>query len=375
MDEAQVGENLVQDEDPLTSDRLARHALTQLAMTWQVDEDAVRWTEQGFDWWPGDHRVSVTAQRGDGPEPACRLSVATDFLAGVDLQDAGNRSLLLEVGVMQAGMAVVFLPPDLVRERGLQDDGSVHLRSTVYVQPSTARWLPRFLAGLAILQPVVVESMARQVAEAVGGRPSTSRPEGLRRAHGQHDSILDVVRDIYLPAGREPSRWDDCDEFAGIVERIGSLDLCFGTADGSGVTLETPIGEESALVSCRADTPHPWLGSGLLTTVSLPFARQAQEAVDEAMWLNLHESFTWTDVPQLGSWHARAWPGGGFHAANACFLPNALHAERLATNCVLWRLGLARWVRNRFWPHLQDLPMQEILRRRLEAMESSRVRH
>ena len=42
--------------------QLAHQALHDIAEVWEVDKDRSEWSEEGFDWWPGDFRVSVRAQ-------------------------------------------------------------------------------------------------------------------------------------------------------------------------------------------------------------------------------------------------------------------------------------------------------------------------
>jgi len=41
---------------------LASHCLETIAQVWQIDEARSKWSEDGFEWWPGDFRVSVMAQ-------------------------------------------------------------------------------------------------------------------------------------------------------------------------------------------------------------------------------------------------------------------------------------------------------------------------
>ena len=68
---------------------LASQALEAIANVWQIDETRSKRAEEGFEWWPGDFRVSVRAQpdaRQREPE-TWRLVISTDFLKEVPLQD------------------------------------------------------------------------------------------------------------------------------------------------------------------------------------------------------------------------------------------------------------------------------------------------
>jgi hypothetical protein len=354
-------------ESMIASNSLGAEALERIARQWQVDADATQATETGFDWWPGDHRVSVMAQPAEVKEQsgAWRLVVRTEYLSGVPVDDPKMRELLLAMGSFAPTYAWVFTPPEVTREYELQGEGSLHLQSTVYLRPDTASWLPEFFARMAIMQPIDAQRQAEAHAEVLKATRHTSRPPALLRPPGTIDDILGVAQDVYVPAGREVSRWSGSAEFGATAKQFGRQDMCFGNGDDTGLTLETPVGESSALVTCRAESAHPALGNGLLSTVILPFQRTHAEIADEAMWLNFFESTMWTNVPQLGSWHSRERGSGLFHSASGFFVPNALYAPGLATNCALWRLGLARWVKSTLWKDLEDKPMVEVLNKRL----------
>lgn len=68
---------------------LARQSLKAIADVWQVDETRSKWVEDGFDWWPGDFRVSVRAQTDwKQRDPGTwRLLVKTDFLKDVPVSE------------------------------------------------------------------------------------------------------------------------------------------------------------------------------------------------------------------------------------------------------------------------------------------------
>jgi hypothetical protein len=72
-----------------TGQRLGRQAVDEIAAIWQVDPARLIQSENGFDWWPGDFRVSVTAfPCKDGQQPdSALLWVQTDFLTDVPIAD------------------------------------------------------------------------------------------------------------------------------------------------------------------------------------------------------------------------------------------------------------------------------------------------
>jgi hypothetical protein len=117
-------------------------------------------------------------------------------------------------------------------------------------------------------------------------------------------------------------------------------------------------------VRLRTDVPHPVWGNGLLASLELPFIRDEAAIIDDCQWFNFFESRSWTDVPQMGSWHPRPTGDGRFRAGHSFFVPNALFNAGLATNASLWQFGRARWVKDTFHKDLEDLTMEQVYRRR-----------
>jgi hypothetical protein len=208
------------------------------------------------------------------------------------------------------------------------------LFSSVYVSPEMVQWLPKFFAREALVQVTNAEIQSVTLSEILGGKPDFL-PSGK---NSSPDGILDVVNEVYAPKGKNRSRWHDTEEFVKFAGTYGLSDVCFGIGDKSGLTLETPFGDSSALIRLRSEVEHPQLGSGLLVTVQIPFT--VEEVSKEAAWLNFLEARLWTDFPQLGCWQLHH-----NELAHASFIPNALYCDGLATNFALWSVARARWLR------------------------------
>jgi hypothetical protein len=149
--------------------------------------------------------------------------------------------------------------------------------------------------------------------------------------------------------------------------------VCFGNGDKSRLTLETPFGDDSALIRLWSDAKHPQLGSGLLVTIQAPFLATFEEIAKWSALLNYSEANRWTDFPQLGCWQPHNIGGSEQQIAlsHASFIPNALYSPGLATNFAIWSVARVRWIREEFWPRLEDKPMYEIINKRLENLQSS----
>jgi hypothetical protein len=72
-----------------TGQNIGQICLNEIASIWQVDDAAIKWVERGFDWRPGSHLVRVRAFPNEKPgtQDRWRVSVETDFLASVPIED------------------------------------------------------------------------------------------------------------------------------------------------------------------------------------------------------------------------------------------------------------------------------------------------
>jgi len=353
---------------------LGLEAIAQIAELWQIDAARSERTEDGFEWWPGRHQVSVSVRtsRESDIEDEWVIVVRTAFLKNVDHEKADVAWHLGEWAGVSPTYAWVYTPAELSKKYERPVDQEVRFWTTAYLREENAHWLPKFIGRIALLQAIDAQREADVAAQRLHAKPNTSGPGG--RAPDEHiDDMLDVRNAILIPEGRKPNRWHGITEFEQIAERFGRSDGCYGNADPSGLTLETPIGTSSALIRLRTDVEHPRLGAGLLASLELPFERDAAAVVHECRWFNFFESISWNHVPLLGSWHPRpSRIEGSFHAGHAFFIPNALYQPGLATNAALWQLGRARWAKNQFFADLEDLTIGEVFERRYASIADPR---
>lgn len=348
------------------SELTAQHILEAVRSVWQVNEEFTEPFKDGFFWWPGHHKVTVRCeqQSPSGESEAWRVTVETEYAKGVDF---GNPKVVGLFGNL-AGVAPtygwVYVPPEVTGKYNLPPDGKIGFKSSAYIRPETAGWLPSFFARLVVMQPIDAERLgAAEFLRILGGEADLSGPRTSGPDH-PIDDILNVAQVVFAPSGQESSRWSGSDEFGDIAERFGRNEMSFGNGSPEGLTLETPFGTSSALIRCRHDVKHPALGSGLLTSIQLPVFDGYEATWETCMWLNFFASTSWTDAPVLGSWHPKEVQTGKFSPSYGAFVPNALYAPGVASNMALWSLGLARWARQALWPDLEDLPMREILEAR-----------
>lgn len=370
---------------------MAIDAIGTMLNLWQVEEDRIEWVGDasastifregyGFDWWPGDFKVRVRVH-GPHPEldfPLYRLSVQTDFLRNVDVTTPKFEKSISDLNRKALNFAICAHPKAVAAALARYGSGEsdldlkcarVWLASTAYIHEDTKHWLPKLFAGLAVLQPIEAQFRADLAMLLLGGEADRSRPPGAA-SPASVDDILGVDEFIAYH-GQQQSKWIDTGEFEQIVERWGGCDSGFGTAGREWLTIETPFGDQTAMLKLKADQPHPRLGNGLFATLTLPWLCESESQTTAlSVELNSIEVTRWLKVgaPMIGSWSAETWDfyeKPRFAPAFNFFIPNLMHERGLAENFVLYAMARAKWFREEFHPGAIDLPMHQILDKRL----------
>jgi hypothetical protein len=132
-------------------------ALQTIAELWQANGPRSRWRDDGFDWWPGDFRVSVSALRRldeSGPE-TWQISVRTDFLKDVPIDHADFATRVGTLSKLASTYALVYPTPDVWKQHGSSGTlPELSFSNTAYVTSKNIEWLPTFLGQMAIMQPI-----------------------------------------------------------------------------------------------------------------------------------------------------------------------------------------------------------------------------
>jgi hypothetical protein len=342
-------------------------AVLEMAELWQVDDGRVVWHQDGFEWWPGHHRVIVSVSDRVEEDDATnyKLSVSTDFIKSLDLDNPMLPLYLHGLQQTASSYALKLIPQEVREEWEVTGDPMLTLESNVYIRKDNISWMPRFFAGMAILPVIDAQIRAPDIADSLGAEPDTSAPNGGELL--DFDEMLFVVRDIYAPEGSKPSKWLGTQEFEEIAAAYGRLESCFGNGDDKGLTLEVPFGTDTALIRLHTDQAHPQLGNGLLATLQLPVWLEDSMSM-ESNWYNLLEMISFNYTPLMGSWVMHSMSEDQNVVAYSSFIPNLLFQPGLATNMALWMIGRARWARETHFPDMVDEPLEEILRKRYEGL-------
>lgn len=344
---------------------LREFSLQQIAKLWQIDPKHKTSNERGFAWLPASHTVLVTADL-DQQAQRVRLAVETQFLTDIPIKQKNFTQLLDKLSPSwSSGFSFSYPPADVwtMLSRASKEAGvtpKLTLFSSAYVNENVALWLPEFLARMAITQPVFAEGFRNDPPDLFKG----AKPDIQGEICKAPDEILDVIAELYIPAGQDESRWVGSDEFNAFAETHAQQDQCFGFGDEHGMSFETPFGSDTALVRFWTNQPHPMLGHGLLVTIQVRIGGDEEHVVSEAAFLNFLESRSWTDFPQLGTWHSKKNAGNGWVLAHSTFVPNLLRVHGLVSNLAFWALARVRWLRSTRFPNLTDRKMSEILSNR-----------
>ena len=332
----------------------------------------------------GGRGISRIWVRVNGPHseldfPLYRLNVQTDFLCNVDVTTSNFEKNISDLN--QKAFTFVFCVHPKSLAQSLEQYGSpgefgldlkstrVWLASTAYIHEDTKDWMPRLFAWLAVLQPIEAQYRADLAMLLLGGQADRSGPPGGASPRNL-DDILGVDQ-IMAFDGQQQSKWIDTGEFEQIVERWGGCDSGFGIAGKGWLTIETPFGGHTAMLKLKTDEPHPRLGNGLAATLTLPDLCDTESVMrDRSIEMNFLEVTHWlkVGVPLIGSWSVEKWgppSGPRFATAFRFFIPNLMYQRGLAENLVLYAMGRAKWVREKLYPGVVDLPMHEILDKRL----------
>ena len=316
---------------------IAAEALSEIADIWNVDHARVIARDNGFDWWPEEFKVSVTAvRRTDGYVPETwQLCVKTDFLKDIPVDDARFVKFVgANSGVWGSTYAWAF-PAKEVWEHYRTPGSTPRLwfANTAYLTAENASWLPAFLAHMSILQPINAR-LASQANELLfGGVPDSSTSRLLGRAK-QSDVLTNTIAS-YAQAGNGVNRWLTTDEFETLANDWRRLPGSFCDANDHGFVLQMQMDAEYPAVIRLTTEAHPQLGEGLLGNVKLPIFDDTVKIAEQCATWNLTDTM-WKDIPQFGCWHPFVVDDDLASPQFSSFIPNALFGKGIASLTVLW---------------------------------------
>jgi hypothetical protein len=340
---------------------IAEGAIIEIFSNWNARKSEItQHFKNGFDWLPGHHTVRLRyhERESESGKKQFRFAVTTDYLRSAPVKD--------QKFVRQAALMADFLFPTCAPVyRPVSQDGTVgemHLCSSMYFEESTAEVLSALLARLTILQPVYAQQQSTKAPQMLGGGIAalTARTE-----EPTANSAMKVAETTIYPQGAKPNFWIDSPEFERFAAGRPNSDFCHVTADTLGMTVAAPFGADSVAILFKTDQPHPHHGNGLLIRTEIDISPDLDHVCATAARLNFLEASSWTEFPQLGCWHAEETLKNRHALAHCCFIPNACFMPDLVNVLADWALARAWWARTILRPAEEDLPLGEILRKRM----------
>ena len=324
-----------------------------------VGEEWTQRRKRGFTWWA--HRLPQYIDAGRPIDDrgivvtriSSRIPILRGVTAGADLVD----KVLTEWNFISDSCCYVY-DPETRRIDSVQS-GIVH--------EQTLNWRAELLASYFIIQLCHAEEDAPALRRALGGRLASSRHPTLGRRKDE-DDMLNVVWSVFRPRGADQSEFADRFEFDAISEQVNRINAAsFGGSD-SGVAIEVPYGDNTALITLTANEPNPRIGAGLGVFLQLPIFASFEECVRLAAWLNRKEAAGEFLSQCIGAWSVKK--GGRFCTVARCgFIPNALHRPGLAMDAAIGAMMKLKQVNRLLNPGVEEPIAWKVVADRLGIQE------
>lgn len=282
---------------------------------------------RGYTWWPDTLAQRVWSQPGlddDGIE-VFRIFAVTDLVRGVADEQIATRAVDALNG-LSSGSALVI--------DGAA--GTISSLTSMWVHEESRDWVARSFSVIAAIQVAQATQQAAMLAELVGGEPATSEhPDSGPRP--QPDEMLGLL-DMVTADGQGPSRWAGDEMEMALAQLQGIRVVSLATGDATGITIQVPYRQSTALIQLDAREAHPGLGNGMVVRLSLP-----GDAGPGPVWAamrNREEVESLTRAHLIGS-----WVGSADFATFVSFFPNMVARTGMGSvNVALSMINRARWI-------------------------------
>jgi hypothetical protein len=273
----------------------------------RIDEKSCLRQERGFTWWGED-----LAQRIWSDPPAIRdgttvwkVHARTDFLAG--FADSGSN-----LGYLAQLASFASLGGGLIR--ATSERHRIQLASCLYATEETLQWATLFFPSTAATQTAEAHLMAKMFPPMVECEAAISAHPVLGPA--RHHRVLDML-EAFVREGKKPPVWSP-EEFEDTASELAGEPFDVSPSE-SGLTVELPFGNSTALGEMTSKIEHPSYGHGLTARLVLPVAPSDAENPQIVLRCNGLEIDSLTPVSHFtGSYYI----GEGERLSYSNFIPN-----------------------------------------------------
>lgn len=358
---------------------LALDVVDEIRQRWQAEGDRLRWMGDvspkamqqegyGFDWWPGDFKVSLRAM-GPQPEdsvsgdPMFRLSLKTEILDGLNIYLPSTPFWLSEINHGSPNRALTVPSPEIVAEADLPErEFPAQFNIVAYVTADNQDQVVNLFSGMGLLLPLEAHYMADQHAERTESEPARSTPPGGADPTTGKAPFEDI-QNRYLAAGETTNAERVEQAFAAVMGDWADTAWTRGERQEDVISFEVSFGDQVAELLLRRGYYHEVLGFGLFAVLMLPVQGRVDEVSAQANLLNVMEADMWSDqrVPLFGAWTAFRAEGLAAVLCHESFVPALLDYEGLDSEMVGWMLRRAQWLKSMYLPETPNRPIAELL--------------
>jgi len=317
---SQVDHGTVTSVETVAAKDVGAESLRHIHESLRIDEEWTERRERGFTWWAHrlPHHVDAGRPTDDAGIVVTRITSRIPILRGVTAEPDHVEKVLTEWNFIADSYC--YLYDATTRAIDSVQSGIVH--------EQTLDWRPELLAAGCIIQLCHAEEDAPVLRRALGGRLASSRhpTQGRRKAP---DDMLNAVSAVFRPLGAGPSVFADRFEFETICELSRRINAASSGASDTGVSIEVPFGQTTALVTLNAREENPRVGAGLGVFLQLPIFASFEECARLASWLNRKEAAGEFLSHCWGAWSVKKH-GNSCTVARCGYMPNAMHRPGLA---------------------------------------------
>lgn len=262
--------------------------------------------ERGYTWWADGlaQRVWVEPALDDDGIEICRVIAETELVRRFGSVADATR-IIDPLNGLSAGSALVIDP----------DARTIRSVASMWTHEQTSQIVARSFSVVAAIQVAQAQAQGPMLAPLVDGELALSEhPDSGPRP--EPDEMLGLL-ELVASDGANPSLWVGA-EMATALEMVQSVPIVtLATGDETGMSIEVPFGQATALIQVDATEAHPSLGNGMLVRLSLP--GDANPGPEWAAMLNRSELDSLTRAQFIGS-----WVGSASFPTHVSFYPNLL---------------------------------------------------
>lgn len=281
---------------------------------------------------------------------ASRVLVVED----VGLPQTDAEKLLSQLNRLAVGSAYIYIPERRSVESVLGHN----------IHEETMKYRSQEIATYQMVQLALAELDCERLAQAFHGKVACQQ-HSVSGERIEPDDMLNILRQMYLPAGATPSTFADGSEFEQVYQHVVNTPFFSAGGDSGGITIEVEFGnDDTTLIRLKTDEPHPHLGNGL--GVFLNFRLNGDESLMAGLANQLNQlQFAPKEVvPAFGAWCLSTFSD---HATlgHAFFAPNLHFRPGVALDCAMAAIQQALWVDQLLFPNLPQRSAVSVVSKRL----------